>query len=212
VEKRKWKCETCDNNAIVSWEDIEEIGTPFCSDCDNNMVLDKQMRIIVSKREKISSDINSINDLTQVRVISITDPGSTKIELPISEHRVIRKQFHDLEDNYPGKEPHILLFNNTIAKEIVDFLEIINGDTVIVHCEAGISRSPAIAAAIALKYVSEEVCQTFFKRYLPNRTVFRIMCEEFKIEQPKVLHSHEINSNSFFNFFDNDDEVDYYAY
>lgn len=169
------------------------------------------MRIIVSNREKLFADINKTqkeNPQSYIISICVTDPKSKSVNIPLDESKIIRLSFHDVEDNYPGSEPHIFKFNNELAKEIVSFISFFFfADLIIfVSCEAGVSRSPAIAAAIALKYISEDVCQTFFKRYIPNRTVFRIMCEEFQIEQPKVLHSHEINSHSFLNFFSDDNE------
>ena len=64
-----------------------------------------------------------------------------------------------------------ILFSYVNAKEIIDFWNEINSDLLIVHCEAGVSRSPAIAAA--LTKINEEDDNFYFKNYRPNSLVYR---------------------------------------
>ena len=48
-------------------------------------------------------------------------------------------------------------------------------DGFVIHCEAGVSRSPAIGAAIA-RYLRQPESE-FWQEYQPNRYVYDRMCE-----------------------------------
>lgn len=69
------------------------------------------------------------------------------------------------------------LFSEKDADEILNF---VNGvwdkiDLLLVHCEAGISRSPAVAAALCrMKYGHD---MHFFQHYTPNRLVYRTLLD-----------------------------------
>lgn len=69
------------------------------------------------------------------------------------------------------------LFRQEHAKQILDFVGE-NWDKVeafLVHCEAGISRSPAIAAAITKIAGGEDAY--YFRHYSPNRYVYKTIIE-----------------------------------
>lgn len=69
------------------------------------------------------------------------------------------------------------LFGVVEANQILDFVNEHwdNIDTLLVHCEAGVSRSPATAAAISkIKFGKDDV---WFKNYIPNRRVYRVLLE-----------------------------------
>jgi protein-tyrosine phosphatase len=53
------------------------------------------------------------------------------------------------------------------AHRLADFLEeyVLHAHTIVVQCQAGISRSPAVAAAIGLLYPCHLACQVILKRY-----------------------------------------------
>jgi predicted protein tyrosine phosphatase len=73
------------------------------------------------------------------------------------------------------------LFSIDQANEVISFIDE-NWDNVeelLVHCEAGVCRSPAIAAAIChIKYGSGAE-KHFFKEYSPNRWVYRRILDRF---------------------------------
>lgn len=50
-------------------------------------------------------------------------------------------------------------------------------DQLLVHCEAGISRSPAIAAAISHIKLGPESDTAYFTAYKPNLLVYRMLLE-----------------------------------
>ncbi len=69
-------------------------------------------------------------------------------------------------------------FNADLAKEIFDFMEGLDKDVelLLVHCEAGISRSPAIAAVLAQVYLEGDA-NLYFNKYDPNPLVYKILVE-----------------------------------
>ena len=67
----------------------------------------------------------------------------------------------------------IKLFDESYANKILEFVSTyaLDVDLIVVHCEAGISRSAGCAAALSLIYNKED--QYYFDNYLPNMLVYR---------------------------------------
>lgn len=91
----------------------------------------------------------------------------------------IYAQFDDIDS---GTEVHgEIPMMKSDAKHIVDGIEhnINRIQQIIVHCDAGYSRSPAVAAAIAKAFGVDD--EEYFSggRYCPNRHVYRTMLNEF---------------------------------
>jgi hypothetical protein len=71
------------------------------------------------------------------------------------------------------------LFNPIIANKIIDFVELHKDEVelIAVHCEAGISRSAAVAAVIS-KMLNGDDSDIFNNRlYLPNMFVYSMLLE-----------------------------------
>lgn len=109
-------------------------------------------------------------------IISITDPDND--HPPITEkpglQGVLHLSFHDADVD--GFDPE---FNFTIMSDddgdlVADFLEKQKDvDLLIVQCDAGICRSPGMAAAI-LKHLTGDDSQIFDdNRFVPNRWVYK---------------------------------------
>ncbi|NLI01352.1 MAG: hypothetical protein GX446_17890 [Chthonomonadales bacterium] len=106
-------------------------------------------------------------------VISITDPGTREAALADSPLRmgVLRLQFWDASehDNYADvpSEEH--------AAAIVDFVRrhLSDADLIVTQCEAGISRSSGVAAALSRWLNGHD--EEFFQRYIPNRLIYRLI-------------------------------------
>jgi predicted protein tyrosine phosphatase len=107
-------------------------------------------------------------------VISITEPN---VEWPLiveteSCKGVLRLAFHDIDE---PEEPYVA-FNEGHAKQILDFVKQMkdaNVDLFIVHCRAGWSRSPAVAAALTKIYGQND--NVFFRNLRPNAYVYRLL-------------------------------------
>jgi len=111
-------------------------------------------------------------------IISIKDPQTEDPEIAQRDNCVgiLRLSFHDFDDlskDYPGK---IILFNKEHAKAILKFVFYaikidIKIDTIICHCEAGISRSAGVVGALSKVINGDD--KAVFRHYLPNMLVYR---------------------------------------
>ena len=94
---------------------------------------------------------------------------------------VLRLAFHDSDPKSTVDPCHSTgdqLFNVKRANIIIDFVTEIKDevDMLVVHCEAGVSRSPAIAAVISKILFGDD--KAFFKApYTPNMHVYRVMLD-----------------------------------
>jgi protein-tyrosine phosphatase len=76
-----------------------------------------------------------------------------------------------------GKSRGIEKTTSQQADEIWQFVEQHREQVgaVVVHCEAGVSRSPTVAAALCKGMGGDD--RRFFRRYQPNMHVYRLMLE-----------------------------------
>ena len=133
------------------------------------------MRFIVVDRNEIE---RGIVVRTPYVVISIVDPQSRPARLRRSAgfRDELSLRFHDAE---PGEEPplpsEVVLMTRDQAKTIWDFVLRYRDQvgTIVVHCEQGMSRSPAVAAAICKALGGNE--EPFFKEYAPNQYVYELL-------------------------------------
>lgn len=90
------------------------------------------------------------------------------------ENRVglLRLVFEDIEEADTPES-----FNASQAAEILDFVEKIwdRVDVFLIHCEVGLSRSPAVAAALCRIYYNHD--GRWFDSIFPNRLVYRLLLE-----------------------------------
>lgn len=97
---------------------------------------------------------------------------------------VFAMKFNDLEKDYSIAGLKYVGPKQEDLKGLKEFIDK-NKDSVeqiIVHCSAGISRSSAVAAAIAL-YVGEDEKKIIWDsyKYCPNRLVYKLARNEFNI-------------------------------
>lgn len=88
--------------------------------------------------------------------------------------------FHDLNKLPDGVDiSEVNLFSRDQAQKIWQFVDQIYTqiDTLLVHCIVGISRSPAVAAAISKIFVNNND-SIYFKKYIPNMLVYRTLLQE----------------------------------
>jgi len=112
-------------------------------------------------------------------LISVYSPSGKKAKLRKNPHRLstLFVVFSDIDKlvNY-SKD---ILFTELMAREILNFFEKFkdNIEMLIINCESGISRSAAIGAA--LMYIMEKDDKEIFKKYIPNRFVYRTILNEY---------------------------------
>lgn len=124
------------------------------------------------------SDIKRLDDYV---VISISDPG---IETPTWIVKEDPKCRDILGLHFSDIDIHIddcILFDKTHAQEILDFygkwMEKVS--TIVIHCNAGISRSPAVAAALSLIDSGDDKKIWDNRAFYPNRHVYRTIINQY---------------------------------
>jgi predicted protein tyrosine phosphatase len=117
-------------------------------------------------------------------VISISDPGSRPVDLKPGWHDVLSIQFHDIDmckaygahlraDILKRYSPAMMEHAETIAS-FVRRVKAEGVERIMVHCEAGISRSAAVAKWIADTYHLTPLGPAV---KLHNRHVYKLLCE-----------------------------------
>jgi predicted protein tyrosine phosphatase len=90
------------------------------------------------------------------------------------ENRVglLRLSFEDTTD--PGKPES---FNESLAIQVLDFVQQVwdSVDVILIHCEIGLSRSPAVASALSQIYYDD--AGHWFDFDFPNRLVYDLLVE-----------------------------------
>lgn len=144
------------------------------------------MNIIVMNRLS-ASQYSKEEHINKSIIISITDPKSEENYFDSSVSNgikdILRVSFEDVDIPNPNA------ISGETAKEIARFVaaNINDIDDVIVHCEAGMSRSAGCAAAI-LKFFTGDDSKIFDNSYYrPNRTVYRKVINAFLDMYPEQL-------------------------
>ncbi|GAG76409.1 unnamed protein product [marine sediment metagenome] len=124
-------------------------------------------------------------------VISVMDPNDSEGRAKMLDNKkregVLWMAFHDwngrqmkmIKDKPVPNERDWVFFDSKMAKLIVDFVQChqMEADLVVCQCEAGISRSAGIAAALAKCINGNDFY--FFNRYLPNSLVYSLIMKEW---------------------------------
>ncbi len=120
-------------------------------------------------------------------IISIGCPGDEDAKIKTNEHtlKILRLQFWDsdgesIKEGELSVAPAEQCFQPEQARQILALVKTWpEAQRLIVHCDAGYSRSPAVAAAISKILTGDD--ESFFKRYRPNMWVYRTILEEYYI-------------------------------
>lgn len=135
------------------------------------------MKIIVTDRESIQRGIVVRSSYV---VISISDPRTPKARIrKVSALKdVLYLSFSDASPVPRLKlPPEIRLMTAQQAREIWAFVGKYKDrvGAVVVHCHQGMSRSPAVAAAIAAHFGLD--ASPFHLEYQPNNYIYRLMLD-----------------------------------
>jgi predicted protein tyrosine phosphatase len=143
------------------------------------------VNVIVTDRESIESGIVV---RTRYVVVSIRDKGRRKARVPKQAGLadVLFLQFDDAEPSRNMELPaSIRLMRPADAEAVWDFVgrHQKSVGTIVVHCEQGMSRSPAVAAAIAKKLGLDD--RRFWEEHQPNRFVYDLMLKYYPDALPR---------------------------
>ncbi len=129
--------------------------------------------------------------------IAVYTPGSPEVPLMINPERIAVLQlcFHDvsnvrdkdwLRNDLKGTGIEIQPFTEEQAQQIVEFInQYKHIDNIVVNCDAGYCRSPAIAAAISKTFNGND--EVFYKQYRPNHHVYRTLLFELNQSKDSIL-------------------------
>jgi predicted protein tyrosine phosphatase len=137
------------------------------------------MEFIITDREGIEKGVLVRSSYV---VISIHDPNTQPPYVP-EQPGLIDKLvlvFDDAEEVPDNPLPaQITLMSREQAEQVHRFFEKHREEvqTVVVHCEGGVSRSPAVAAALCRALGGDD--ELFWQEYQPNRHVYRLLLEVF---------------------------------
>ena len=121
-------------------------------------------------------------------VISIYDPDRERprVKKQSGLRAVLQLAFHDAE---PPAHGELLLMSRDQADEIWRFIDEHRNevDAVVVHCESGVSRSPAVAAALCASFGGDAA--TFFEEFQPNGHVYQLVRDAARRSRPDEPHA-----------------------
>lgn len=135
------------------------------------------MKFIVADRESVE---RGLLVHTAYVLISIRDPDkrAVKVRAQPGLRGVLSLAFHDAEPvrgfQLPGG---IRLMTEDQARDIWAFVRQRPAEvgTIVVHCEQGMSRSPAVAAALCTGLGGDD--REFWREYMPNMYVYQRMID-----------------------------------
>lgn len=141
------------------------------------------MDFIVSDRETVERGLLVRNAYV---LISIRDPDKRPVRVPRQPglRAVLSLAFHDAEPAANQRRSKtIRLMSESQAREIWTFVHRHAAEvkTIVVHCEQGMSRSPAVAAAIRQGMGGD--CRRFFREYQPNRYIYELMARGINVKR-----------------------------
>lgn len=151
------------------------------------------MKYNINILSKTECTLFSTKDLDEdYIIISINDTNcNTSIFQNTHIIDVHKTTFDDLVKQIDG----YTLFDSKKATNIKNFIDLYKDSVfnIIVHCTAGISRSGAVGCAIA-RYLNEDddyLLKTGL--YIPNKLVYKIMCECLGLEYSEELFNKKLN-------------------
>jgi predicted protein tyrosine phosphatase len=134
------------------------------------------MQIVVTDRVGIESGLRL--DGAYI-VISIHDPDQrpARIQRDGGLREILELSFHDAEASW---KDNIAPMTAAQANQICDFVRRYEAQvgTIVVQCEQGMSRSPAVAAAISQALGLDS--RRFFQLYTPSQHVYHLVMDAFE--------------------------------
>jgi predicted protein tyrosine phosphatase len=117
-------------------------------------------------------------------IVSITSSEADQARIPQSPHcrALLRLVFADADAKTESIAEEFL-FSRAHARAIWDLVSehLPHIERFIVHCDAGMCRSPAVAAAVAKVLTGDDA--EYFRRYRPNMRVYRTMLATYHEEK-----------------------------
>lgn len=107
-------------------------------------------------------------------------------------HDVTQKKYIVLKKSYPRAKKQLKLFTENQAKDILEYIDQYKNDSrdimLVIHCEAGVSRSGAVGL-FACRYLGIDVARfrALHPTINPNPHVYDTLCAVSKMNSSHVL-------------------------
>ena len=137
-------------------------------------------------------------------IISITNVDNGFVNFRNNNENNIVSVLHLFFDDVCSNEPNCM--NESDAEKIAEFAKNIADkvDQIIVHCEAGVSRSAGVAAAL-MKYFNDDDMPIFENpRYCPNMHCYSMVLNALMMDvsEEEIKEKEEINIKVWKDFHD----------
>ncbi|MDR2568741.1 MAG: hypothetical protein LBD23_00405 [Oscillospiraceae bacterium] len=165
----------CSHNK-KSWRDIPELYEQFSKNTSSMQHCNMVYEILPRWKAGYSTEKA---DAPDTAIISITDPESLEnsFEDQAWIKGILRLEFDDVEDNESVDRERYIHMNEEQAEQIVDFAYKHYNDVkrFLIHCEAGASRSAAVAVALSEHFEKHDNNIWNDRRYFPNNHVYSLL-------------------------------------
>jgi hypothetical protein len=133
----------------------------------------------------------SYSDHPLTLIISIRDVGRAIPHFHKGNLIIHYFEFDDVEEN----SAHGFPISTEQAQEIVKVIKSTPVDDIVVHCEAGVSRSAGVAAAIGMFLNNDDSFIFNDGRYCPNNTCYRKVMEAFGLKNDGSVFAQKFDTN-----------------
>ena len=130
------------------------------------------MQIDVVNRARITT----LKGNKETGVISIFSSNDTAPKISREFKSCIKLQFDDIDDMREG----LILFNESMANKLLNYVDkcvLLGVYKLIIHCDAGLSRSPGVAVALNEIYNGIKIVPPCWQHY--NRRVYKIIIDTY---------------------------------
>ena len=157
---------------------------------------------------QIAEQYSRRSDIDKTLMISISDMGSSCPNIHTSNPNILHVAFLRFDDVDVG-DPHCITCND--AKHVIEIYERFKDlvDRIVVHCEAGVSRSAGVCAALMKIHDGDDMPIFSLSKYCPNMTCYRRVLEAYygTYDEVEAQKKWDINTYEFLKAEDMLDEV-----
>jgi predicted protein tyrosine phosphatase len=137
-----------------------------------------KIEVIPANVFNMMSEIEMFPPEKSYGVIRLLSPEGHYPELKNNQYfkGIVKIECHDVLK----QSNKYIIFNDDHAEEIVAFLNKVKNDieTLYISCDAGLSRSPAVAAAITAILGEDDMI--YFIKYLPNNHIYNTILKVYR--------------------------------
>lgn len=145
------------------------------------LLAEGEVTVLVASQREVEAGL----ELNRPHVIvSMLDSESRGLSLLEDPHRLdlLHLRFHDTKQRFDAEDlpAHLQPLTLDQARTVCEFVRrhVERVEVIVVHCHHGMSRSPAVAAALAEGLGGDN--RVWFERKFPNRTVYELVLRAWR--------------------------------